>query len=131
MPEGEHNDVAANIRLDRSDLRTTYTLICAARGLFRIVAAMMAPCSVKARKEVRGETISVSTHLFVQSLGGDAVERCKIRIQPNALTVNVTLCPNTAGLAFEAKAVVVAPGLTVCEVAPASVPFGPAVYASV
>jgi hypothetical protein len=89
LPEGEHNDVAANIRLDRSDLRTTYTLICAARGLFRIVAAMMAPCSVKARKEVRGETISVSTHLFVQSLGGDAVERCKIRIQPNALTVNL------------------------------------------
>src|SRR5688572_22375301 len=28
--------------------RTTYTLICAARGLLRMVAAMMAPCSVNA-----------------------------------------------------------------------------------
>ncbi len=41
--------VGRNLLAHLDKVRTTYTLICTAWGLFRMVAAMIAPCSVKAK----------------------------------------------------------------------------------
>ena len=93
--------------------RATKTLIWTARGLLRTLAAMMAPCSVKARGrtgenlrrrrwsqfattsdfwrgdlegEIRRETVEVAFDLLVEALGGNAIDGCQIDVKDHLLT---------------------------------------------